>query len=392
MTIIQLERGYLIHLLSSVLHDAQPQNPPENLDWEKLYKLSTWHSVSNMVCYCLSKLSSKPPQDIMVKFYNDYKKGIAKEATQHIIVEQVLKIFEENHIACMPLKGYLIKYLYPQPDMRLMVDVDILFKNEQKKQVKKLMLGLGFTLESEGGNHDVYYKKPFMNIEMHRRLIAENSPYSDYLNKVWDRAILKTGYKCIYQLSHEDFFVYIMIHLTKHYANGGTGIRSIMDIWVYNKHYRDKMDWEYIQAELEKIQLWKFTKNICRLSEIWFESRESNELYDEMTAYIFSSGVCGIKKHSIVSSMNADKKRSIGTAKQIYRLKLFFPGLNRMKISYPFLGKLPFLLPVCWVLRGVKCLLFKPKHTFQMINDVDSISEADMAKIQNLHEKAGLLK
>lgn len=54
-----------------------------------------------------------------MKFKSDYKKGMAKEATQHITVEQILKTFEENHIACMPLKGYLVKYLYPQPDMRL---------------------------------------------------------------------------------------------------------------------------------------------------------------------------------------------------------------------------------------------------------------------------------
>ena len=89
-----------------------------------------------------------------MKFKSDYKKGMAKEATQHITVEQILKTFEENHIACMPLKGYLVKYLYPQPDMRLMADVDILIKDEQAEQVKKLMMDFGFTVEHQGGNHD----------------------------------------------------------------------------------------------------------------------------------------------------------------------------------------------------------------------------------------------
>jgi len=396
LSTIQREKMYLIHLLATVLHAAQPQKPPENLDWATLYKLSTKHCVANMVTYSLSKLShdSKPPHEILVQFQNDCKKGMAKEATQHITVEQVLKTFEENHIACMPLKGYLIKYLYPQPDMRMMSDVDILFRHEQTEQVKKLLLGLGFTVEHEGGNHDVYYKKPFMNIEMHRRLIAENSPYSDYLKQVWGRARLKTDGQYIYELSQEDFFIFIMMHLTKHYAKAGTGIRSIMDIWVYNNRYRSEMDWNYIQAELEKVQLWEFTQNICGLGEVWFGEIQSNELYDEMSEYIFSSGVYGTKKHSLVSAMNtsASKKRSIRAAKQLYRLKLFFPGLTAMKTTYPFLSVLPFLLPLCWVLRGVKSLLFKRAHTFQMIHQVHSVSEEDRARQRNLHKNTGLLK
>ncbi|MEL7565962.1 MAG: hypothetical protein AAGU27_13880 [Dehalobacterium sp.] len=83
---------------------------------------------------------------------------------------------------------------------------------------------------------------------------------------------------------------------------------------------------------------------------------------------------------------------SIKTIKQLYRLKLFFPGLKYMKILYPFLSTLSFLMPVCWVLRGIKCLLFKHRHMFQMINNVHSVSEEDIIRIKNLHKKAGLFE
>jgi len=393
---IQPERSYLIHLLSSSIGNMQPQNPPENLDWGKLYKLAGHHSVSNMACYGIDRLDGgrKPPQEVMMNFQIDRKKAMAKEATQHITVERILKTFEENRIACMPLKGYLIKYLYPKPDMRLMADVDILFKDEQTEQVEKLMLGLGFILEHKGGKHDNYFKKPLIKIEMHRMLMQEGSSYSDYFNKVWDRASLKDGCKYTYQLSYEDFFVYIMMHLTKHYTNGGTGIRSIMDLWVYKTRYGNEMDWDYIQAELEKIKLREFAKNILRLGEVWFGNAQSNAFYDELADFIFSSGVYGTNKNATVSAMNtyANENRPVWPAKYRYCLKLFLPGLEHMKIQYPFLGTLPFLLPVCWVFRGVQCLLFKRKHTFQMINNVHLISEKDVARIRNLHKKAGILK
>lgn len=41
------EHNYLIRLLSAVIDDARPQDPPEALDWEKLYRLSVWHGISN---------------------------------------------------------------------------------------------------------------------------------------------------------------------------------------------------------------------------------------------------------------------------------------------------------------------------------------------------------
>ncbi|MDD4238164.1 MAG: nucleotidyltransferase family protein [Desulfotomaculaceae bacterium] len=396
MRIIQPEKQYLIHLLASVIKDMQPSNPPGEMDWEKLYRFAVRHGVANMAWYGLNRLKgdSKPTQEVRTKFRSDCAKAIAKEATQHITVEQILKTFEENGIACMPLKGYLVKYLYPRPDMRLMADVDILIKGEQAGPVQKLMVGLGFTVERLGGNHDIYYKRPFMNMEMHRRLISEDSPYNEYLSKTWDRAKLKDGCKCTYQLTHEDFYIYLLIHLTKHYAGGGTGVRSFLDIYLYNQCYGGRMDWNYIWTEVDKINLREFAENILGLCEVWFGNAQSKELYEEMTAYIFSSGAYGSRRNSIISSVSrkAGKKQSIRAASQLYRVKLFFPPLSTMKILYPFLAAMPLLLPACWVLRGIRSLLFKRRHTFQMLHQVHSLSEEDILRMGNLHKKAGLLK
>lgn len=45
---VRPERNYLIRLLSSVIETVQPPNPPEEMDWERLYRLSARHGVSNM--------------------------------------------------------------------------------------------------------------------------------------------------------------------------------------------------------------------------------------------------------------------------------------------------------------------------------------------------------
>jgi len=393
---VPLEREYLLHLLAAIINNVEPHNPPENVDWENLYKIAANHRLTNMVYYGVVKLNPdcQPGQSVMKKFYQDYKIGLAREAAQHIALEQILTTLEAHHMQCMSLKGSLIKYLYPQPDMRSMSDLDILLKAEQTTQVIRIMKDMGFTLLDKGGNHDSYHLLPFVRVEMHRRLMSENTPYSNYFRRTWDRAILQDSCRYTYQLSLEDAFIYIMTHLTKHFVSGGTGIRSILDIWIYNNHYRHKMDWDYMQTELEEIKLWEFTKTICRLGEIWFSNYPSNEFYSDITDFIFSSGVYGTKKNVIAAEINtsAKGKESIDLNKKYYWLKLFFPGINPMKIGYPFLRSLPFLLPICWLFRGVKCMLFKRKGTLQTIRASHSMSEEYVIRLRKIHKQAGLTK
>jgi hypothetical protein len=119
------ERNYLIHMLASLVNAAPPANPPENLNWARLYEIAAYHHLSNMLCYGIEKLEPqwRPEQATMEKFQRDRKFALAKEAAQHFTLEQVLRTLEKHRIFCLPLKGYLIKYLYPRPDMRLMADL-----------------------------------------------------------------------------------------------------------------------------------------------------------------------------------------------------------------------------------------------------------------------------
>jgi hypothetical protein len=186
----------------------------------------------------------------------------------------------------------------------------------------------------------------------------------------------------------------LLIHLAKHFANAGSGIRSIVDIHLYNKRFNSEMDWSYIKDELEKIGLWKFGESIRELGRVWFDNVQSNDLYDEMTDYIMSSGISGSRKHAVVYSINTGVKtrRLTRIAKQLFWLKLFFPPLMQMKMIYPFLAKTPFLLPIFWILRGIKCLLYKRHQTLHTMKTVRSVSREDLNRAWKLHEKIGLVR
>ena len=347
-----------------------------------------------MVWYGLNKLKEEdqPPKEILHKFHGDYKMGIAREATQHIEVEKLLLLFEANSISCMPLKGYLLKYLYPKPDMRRMTDVDILAKRGQGKEINKLMLAAGFQLDHITTYHDVYIKKPFVNIELHWTLIGKNSTYFNYFNKEWERANLREGCSAVYEQSMEAFYIFMIVHLTKHFTSSGTGIRSIMDIWVYMQHYDNLMDWDYVNKELGRLNLYQFACNIKELAKVWFDGEPDNELYNEMTEYIASGSLYGTQKNHVISIVNS---RSLGkpsgiSYKLIYILSLIFPEEEKMKSKYPILNKLSILYPFLWMLRGAEYIFLRPRDAYRKIKKLDAVTGKDIDKGYEFFKKVGL--
>ncbi|MDQ2087368.1 nucleotidyltransferase family protein [Herbivorax sp. ANBcel31] len=397
---VEKEKSYLIHLISRAIHEKQAKSPPKNLKWASLYKLACYHNVSNIIYYPLKGVEDKykMPKNIWQNICNEYKKSVGKEATQHVMTEMILEEFEKNKIECMPLKGYFLKYLYPKVDMRTMGDIDILYKDNKTSFVRKIMKDMNYSIEKIEDKHDKYYKKPFMTIEMHKSLVGNLEPYASYYKNVWDKLKTKKNFQYIYQFSKEDFYIFLMVHFTKHYVNNGVGVRSIVDIWVYNSKFYDNMDWNYIKCELEKIKLDEFEENIRGLSQFWFESEkcneEDNELYDLMGDYILSSGVYGTIKNGALAGMSREfeDKRSVKRLKHFHGFKMLFPNLNGMKKRFEILNKFPFLLPVFWIYRLVRGFLFRRERSFKKVESVYSASKKDISKILDLHTKAGLYK
>lgn len=124
----QRERQYIFQLLNTVLSSNDVPCETTGLDWNVIYKLCKYHKIDNMVAYkvCSEPFASIIPEDIVSKFRLSLHKAKVREAVQHIEYEQLQQLFEENKIRNIPLKGSILKYYYPSPDMRFMMDLDIL--------------------------------------------------------------------------------------------------------------------------------------------------------------------------------------------------------------------------------------------------------------------------
>lgn len=356
------EGQYLIKVLSAAINNTTLKPPADELDWEKLYRLATFHNVSNAAYYGLLKLqdTSIVPKEILSRFSADRKKFSSLEALQHFEVRQILLRFERNQVFCLPLSGYVMKTVYPRPDMRFVSTISLLVKTQDKQLAHALMENLGYSQVRSTDISVSYFKAPNINIELYTSLLPESNEYHDYFTGMLENNLHKEkGVQYIHALSKEDFYIYLVTYLAHKYAAGGSGIRSILDIWIYLKRYGSILDRDFISTELNKLNLGLFSFYIEELSWIWFGdgvSFSNQPLYAEMEQHIFS---CGVGEHFDIKTPATDMPSA--TTKPLptnERVKLF-PPLDIMSDRYPILKKMPFLLPVYWLARLSGVLLSK---------------------------------
>jgi hypothetical protein len=278
---------------------------------------------------------------------------------------QLLSWMDDHQIWYMPLKGSILKNLYPKTGMRQMADNDILFDANHQYDVRDYMVAHGYDVISVAkGNHDVYEKAPVYNFEMHTALfgILHNPSWRSYYANVRERLQKDEGNACGYHFSDEDFYVYFLAHMAKHYQGGGTGVRSLMDIYVYNWKKGDSLDRDYIRQETDKLELSRFEQQCRGLSEKLFgqpENFEAVTLSDEekeIFAYVYGSGTYGTLENRVrneLGKLQPEGGKPTLRSKLTYCRGRFFPSIEFMEHKYPIVIKCKLLLPLAYVWRMI---------------------------------------
>ena len=378
----------LLNLIKSALTGVKTEIS-ENIEWEKVLLLAKTHKVIMLVYYGLYNSNITVPDHIFSDLSMHALKMAGADTKQEYEIQTLLNILDKSGIEYLPLKGMILKELYPKSEMRYMSDIDLLIKTEQYENLSKVMTDAGFDFVVES-DHEYVWHKGVLHVEFHKHLIPSyNKDYFAYYNNGWKLAKKNSDNK--YYLSDEDFFIYMFTHLAKHYRDSGIGIKHFVDIWVYLKEKKE-LDIKYIEKELNNLQLLDFYKNSLKMLDVWFSDGQKNDVTELMTEWIFSSGAFGTREKKDFS--NALKKtKDINTADNIKK-KLYtdtiFPSLSIMKRRYSILNKAPFLLPIFWVLRILNALFCKPQRIKQQKEKLNKLSKDNINEFETLLKTVGL--
>lgn len=345
------QQSILILLIKSAL-TGEPHRLPADVDLEQVFQVAKYHGVDVMAYYgalpCGVDKNCQAMQDEKLRVFQN----ITISETQLSAIRKISDALESHGIGHMPLKGVLLKKLYPYSEMRQMGDADILVDCAKYETVRGIMQGFGYTEKYES-DHEIVWEKKQVTIEFHKRLIPSyNKDYYQYFGDGWKLAKPVAGYSARYCMDPEDEMIYLFTHFAKHYRDAGVGIRHFVDLWVYRRHNPD-MDEAYIRKELQKLQLLEFYDNIMRTLRVWFEKYPQDEKTEYITQFIFTSGEYGRTHIANLSSALKETKsgHSIGAVKRARVFRALFPRYEGMCQIYPVLHKWPILLPIMWLVR-----------------------------------------
>ncbi|MBO4877697.1 MAG: nucleotidyltransferase family protein [Ruminococcus sp.] len=336
----------LIYLLSCAVNGDTPDaERTAAMDTEKLYGLAKYHSVRSAVCIALERAGI-----VDAKFHDAMKKAVRKNIYLDTERQAISEEFERHGIWYMPLKGAVLKDIYPENGMREMADCDILYDSTKQEELREIMLSKGYTAESVGKiHHDIYHKPPVLNFEMHTVLFGDSHAedlrryYSDPMRMMIKDSDNDFGY----HLNDEDFYIYMTAHEYKHYSLSGTGIRSLLDCYVYVKEKGDALDWSYIRKQTDELGITGYEQQRRELAVKVFSSPELPVLNDaekELLTGFLTAGTYGTFENSV-------KKKLEGQSKAGYILRSMFPDVEYMKVSVDFVNRHPVLYPVGIVYR-----------------------------------------
>ena len=374
----------LIYLTSCELNGIKPQLP-EDIDAKEVFRAAVYHGMGALAASALSKI------------------GLANdEMTSHLhaSIRKIMLLDAERAALChafstagiwhMPLKGVILKELYPSIGLRQMSDNDILFDSDKREAVRAIFEQRGYTVSAYGGRtDDVYMKEPLYNYEMHVALFSEleSERFREYFLDAYQRSLPADEGGYLRRMTDEDFYIYMKAHEHKHYSHGGVGLRSLADTYLFIRAFGDKMDAEHLDSELSSLGISEYERETRSLalkllspegaSALMSSEPELDERERELLSYLFSSGTYGTVKNLIRNDIQKRKGRFAGVK---YVMSRLFPPMEWYRAYAPFYYEHKILIPFYIVKRIFLKVILAPGRVISELSKVNIANKANKAK------------
>lgn len=371
-------------------------NTPEayegEIDWEFLMDFGKKQDILPILLRGIRLLALPMPPAIQAQLQKAEDLALGVEAAQFIALGQLFTLCERRGISCAPLKGSVLRELYPLPHLRTMGDIDLLIAPFDPRENRRMMAELGFAPDDkmirDPSEYDVvtdnYSLPPFLVVELHKTLSAANTPVA--IREAFCDA-LKTaepleGYSLIKRFSAQGNFLHLMSHLHKHYTEDSVGVRMLLDIWLFHSAYGSQLDWNVLNERLAHMGILDFCTEILRLCHALFSYGEEHILTPEQER-IFLAGKLHEDMPIVLRSL---KNAKTGCLSPLLHTVLI--SRKHLAAFYPRLNCCPVLYPYYYCKRALFVLRSR-RHKLRQIIFV-SFTKQGREQLRELRERKGL--
>lgn len=326
-------------------------------------------------------------------------------------INEVMSTLESQGIEVCVLKGQSLAKLYAEPDCRISGDVDLLVDLKDEQKAIEIMRKFDFQVEirPDSSNHSKCTHPVFGIVELHISL------YYDIMSDVWfdniqmltEDFVTSDGVKT---LGITDNYIYVTLHAVKHFLSNGLGLRQIMDLLLFTKVYKDKIDKSRVDATFSHLKYQSFINNLTGIG-IKYLNFEKEELFDceynehqidKILEDVEIGGLFGKNDKQRKDFFEIYNKARFNTFKSenfeeymtLWRrtnaAKKSSLSVGNMKKHYDFLEKKPYLLPVAYAKHISKIVKTVSKRK-KLISDIVSY-KAPSTDDKKIQERLELIK
>lgn len=353
-----------------------------------LYRIGKHHDLAHFVAAALSENGLLSVADEYgAKLQKSHFMAVYRYQQFRHELGRICELLEDAGIDALPLKGSVLRDLYPEPWMRTSCDIDLLIRPDSVDRASDaLEAGLQYRYTGRSSHDLTLYAESGVHLELHFDLLEVDraNDAHEILETVWEYAEPIEGKRHIYRLRDDMFYYYHIAHMAKHFEVGGCGVRPFLDLWVLS--HGTEYDRGAREALLETGKLLPFARACEALSEVWLGDRAHDDLTRALEEFILTGGVYG----SIENRVAVNRNRSGGRLR--YAMSRLFLPYERLKGLYPSLDGKKWLTPLYQVRRWGR-MIFRRGGLQRTATEWRSVSEMSSEKTDAtamLRERLGL--
>ena len=390
------EEYLFIKIISDFLAGTNTKHD-KSVNWMMIMQLAKKHQVQGIVYYqCKDCL----PEDVRKSLEDSFWTTTYYYANRKILLKEISKAFRQSGLSFFCVKGYEVAQFYPVPTLRTMGDCDIVVHREDVPRAIRILQSLNYKGEDSVTLQQWGCNKNGLHFEVHSKLIQEGEyatsnqiMFFNNYDKYLKDEILNPSFH----------FLFLLMHLRKHFLNRGVGIRQFVDLAAMIKN-NDQLNWNWIENKLVYLNLQRFAHVCYALVKCWFEivvpveyANLDEDFVEQMTTKILEDGVFGFDN-------SENKKTNAHTALIISKGPLWLKRIQLIMHSsflnyeimrgYPgceFIDGRPWLLPIAWFRRFVVILKEKDKNSTVNVLKNCMIPEEELRERKEILEKMGLI-
>ena len=270
---------------------------------------------------------------------------------------------------------------------RISSDTDILINQKDEKKLSAFLKSKGYDVKKRDKNdHHMKATHPIGGLlEVHVALndeLFDRLAFNDKVNYDEPYETITLGKNTIHTLGINDNLMYLTAHYIRHFLNGGSSIRQMMDLLLYMKKYEDKIDFDKYNKLLKELKYDKLIDAVQSIGAKYFGMDFEVNSQDIIDVLLEDCEKCGLfgscSEHSTNVNNAFYQKRNVVSPFKLKFLYYFksehtifkriFPSQKTLlKMGYKY-AKNKIFIPFAWIHKLFDFCLKRNKVRNEILN------------------------